>query len=116
MTTYMLFVGLISLEETFTYSGYRSLPFGFLLGGAARRAELHVTNGGDGDYGVWGVLDWLFGSRAENNVDGLDDDEDDIFGGEDIDEKITKTIEEYKRRIGEKRGKTRRRANNNARG
>jgi len=108
----MVFVGLISLEEAFTSSGYKSLPMGFLLGGAARRAELHVISGGDGNYGGWGVLDWLSGSTVKNhNNESTEDDDDYALAEEDVDEKIRKVIEEYRKRIGEKRGKTRRRVN-----
>ncbi|KAL1962690.1 hypothetical protein VTN77DRAFT_9234 [Rasamsonia byssochlamydoides] len=119
MTTYMLFVALVSLEETFTYSGYKHLPTGFLLGGIARRVEQHVIGGGGGNYGVWGVLDWLCGSSAttggNNDETGEQDDDEtreEQLAEEDIDEKIRKAIDEYKKRIGEKKGKTRRRVNN----
>jgi hypothetical protein len=112
MTTYMIFVALVSLEETFTHSGYQTLPMGLLLGGVARRTELHVISGGDGNYGAWGVLDWLGGSTVGETV------EEDVRGEleeHDIDEQIRKTIEDSRRKIGEAtRGKTRRRVNNNA--
>ncbi|CRG85004.1 hypothetical protein PISL3812_02160 [Talaromyces islandicus] len=115
MTTYMIFVTLVSLEETFTHSGYASLPMDIFLGGMARRTELHVINGGDGNYGAWGVLDWLGGST----VGGSEAIEDDIQEGVaelDIDEKIRKAVEDAKNHIRESvakegnRGKTRRRA------
>ncbi|KKA16416.1 Sterol desaturase family [Rasamsonia emersonii CBS 393.64] len=125
MTTYMLFVALVSLEETFAYSGYKTLPTGFFLGGVARRAEMHVirNNGGGGGgncyFGVWGVLDWLCGTTAPAVEDHEQQEEEDQLAEEDIDEKmIRKAIEEYRRLLREKKGngnKTRRRRVNNNR-
>lgn len=115
MTTYMIFVTLVSLEETFTHSGYASLPMDIFLGGMARRTELHVISGGDGNYGAWGVLDWLGGST----VGGSETIEDDIQEGIaelDIDDKIRKAVEDARAHIRDSvakegnRGKTKRRA------
>lgn len=112
MITYMVFVALVSLEETFTHSGYQSLPMGILLGGVARRTELHVISGGDGNYGAWGILDWLGGSTVGETVE---DDIRDAADEHDVDEKIQEAIEDSRRKIGRlTRGKTRRRVNNSA--
>lgn len=115
MTTYMIFVALVSLEETFTHSGYASLPMNLFLGGMARRTELHVIGGGVGNYGAWGVLDWLGGSTADGS-ETIEDDVQEGISELDIDEKINKTIENATSHIRESlakernRGKTRRRA------
>ncbi|KAH8697362.1 sterol desaturase family [Talaromyces proteolyticus] len=119
MTTYMIFLALVSLEETFTHSGYSALPMGILLGGMARRTELHVISGGDGNYGAWGILDWVGGSTVGGS-DSIEDDVREEIAALDIDEKIRKAVEDAKRHIGDSvtkeanKGKTRRRVNNNA--
>ncbi|KAJ9661934.1 hypothetical protein H2198_001686 [Neophaeococcomyces mojaviensis] len=56
---FMLYLALISLEETFTHSGYARLPTNFLLGGIANRNELHCLTKGRGNFGTWGLCDWL---------------------------------------------------------
>lgn len=85
---------------------------GILLGGVARRTELHVISDGDGNYGAWGILDWLGGSTVGETV------EEDIreeLDQHDVDEKIRKMVEDSRQKIsGATRGKTRRRVNNNA--
>lgn len=123
MTTYMLFVALVSLEETFASSGYKTLPTGFFLGGVARRAEMHVIRSGNCYYGVWGILDWLCGTTAPAVVEPVEDreqgeEDEGQLTEEDIDEKmIRKAIEEYRRLIREKKSNgtkiRRRRVNNN---
>ncbi|KAF3389863.1 Alcohol oxidase [Talaromyces pinophilus] len=99
MTTYMIFLALVSLEGTFTHSGYSALPMGILLGGMARRTELQVISGGDGNYGAWGILD----GGGDSTVGGSDSIEDDMR--EDIVEldidKIRRAVEDAKSRIGD---------------
>jgi hypothetical protein len=116
MLTYMIYLLLLSLEEVFSHSGYRSVPTGFLLGGVSRRADLHVTTGGAGNFGTWGVSDWLCGTTVGESV------EDDIrqeLQEHDVDDKIRKAISDTKRKVlearengrNESRAKTRRRVN-----
>lgn len=116
MLTYMIYLLLLSLEEAFSHSGYRSVPTGFLLGGVSRRADLHVASGGEGNFGTWGVSDWLCGTTAGETV------EDDIrqeLEDHDVDDKIQKAIADTKRKVlearennkSESRAKTRRRVN-----
>lgn len=62
MLTYLLYLSLVSLEETFAFSGYTTLPTSFLLGGIARRTDEHLLSGGDGNYGPSGVVDWCCGT------------------------------------------------------
>lgn len=61
LLVYFLFLGLVTLEETLTMSGYTIVP-GIVMGGIARRNAAHYGGGGDGGYGAWGVLDWGCGS------------------------------------------------------
>jgi hypothetical protein len=49
------------LEETLTSSGYSTIP-GIILGGIARRQDLHSESSGGGNYAPWGILDWIHGT------------------------------------------------------
>jgi sterol desaturase/sphingolipid hydroxylase (fatty acid hydroxylase superfamily) len=71
LTTYILYLILTSLEETFAYSGYSTVPTNFILGGIARRTDTHVVCGGDGNFGPWGLVDWFMGTSVGADV--LDD-------------------------------------------
>ena len=70
--TYMAFNALISLEETFVYSGYQVLPSNILLTGMARRQETHIFSGGRGNYAPYGLLDF-FQSTGLGEEDVFDD-------------------------------------------
>ena len=48
-------------------SGYKIIP-GILLGGIARRQDLHSECRGKGNYAPWGILDWLHGTSVGPNV------------------------------------------------
>lgn len=67
LLTHLLFLSIVTLEETITYSGYTSVP-GILLGGIARRQDLHMQSGGRGNYAPWGFLDWLHGTSIGKDV------------------------------------------------
>ena len=54
----MVYLSIVSLEETFVYSGYNILPSGFILGGIARRTDIHFLTEGKGNYSN-GILDWV---------------------------------------------------------
>lgn len=71
LLTYILYLSFISLEETFAYSGYSTVPTNFILGGIARRTDTHVLCGGDGNFGPWGLIDWVMSSSVGADV--LDD-------------------------------------------
>jgi hypothetical protein len=62
LLTYLLLLSIVTLEETIALSGYDTLP-GIMLGGIARRQDLHSEGLGRGNYAPWGVLDWLHGSN-----------------------------------------------------
>ncbi len=68
LLTYMIYTALISIEETFAYSGYSTVPTNFILGGIARRTDNHVMCGGEGNYGPWGLLDWIMGTSVGSDV------------------------------------------------
>ena len=62
LLTYHLYLAIVSLEETFAYSGYNVLPSGLILGGIARRQERHLMNNGEVNFGCFGVLDFALGT------------------------------------------------------
>ncbi|MCJ1318681.1 hypothetical protein MMC15_004011 [Xylographa vitiligo] len=70
LLTYQMYLALISLEETFAYSGYNILPSGFILGGIARRQERHLMGGGMGNYSCWGLADLCMGTSVGSDVVG----------------------------------------------
>lgn len=59
MLTYLLYLMMVSIEETFAYSGYTVMPTSFFLGGIARRTDMHLLTDGEGNFGSWGIMDWL---------------------------------------------------------
>ncbi|KAK4946389.1 hypothetical protein LTR10_014587 [Elasticomyces elasticus] len=68
LLTYVLYLALVSLEETFAYSGYSTVPTNFILGGIARRTDTHVLCDGKGNYGPWGLIDWVMGTSVGADV------------------------------------------------
>ncbi|KXG46893.1 Fatty acid hydroxylase [Penicillium griseofulvum] len=78
MLTYLLYLLLISIEETFAYSGYTVMPTNFFLGGIARRMDMHSLMGARGNFGPWGIMDWIFGTAIrDSSSDGPSSDESD---------------------------------------
>ena len=65
-----MYLTLVSLEETFAYSGYSTVPTNFILGGIARRTDDHVLCGGEGNYGCWGLLDDVVNEADRQDVVG----------------------------------------------
>ncbi|KAJ5827144.1 hypothetical protein N7447_003907 [Penicillium robsamsonii] len=77
MLTYLLYLLFISLEETFAYSGYTVMPTKLFLGGIARRTDMHLLMGARGNFGPWGIMDWIFGTvLRDSSSDGNSSDED----------------------------------------
>ena len=68
LLTYHLYLAIVSLEETFAYSGYNVLPSGLVLGGIARRQERHLMGGGEGNFGSLGAMDFLLGTSLGQDV------------------------------------------------
>lgn len=106
MLTYLLYLTIISIEETFAFSGYTVMPTSFFLGGIARRTDTHLVNSAQGNFGPWGILDWICGSAVGDTI--VDDMEAEMEERE-IDEKVKEAIEVSKRRIKEGEQKRRRR-------
>ncbi|PYH44396.1 sterol desaturase family protein, partial [Aspergillus saccharolyticus JOP 1030-1] len=69
MLSYIVYLGLVSLEETFAYSGYSPMPTGFFIGGMARNTEAHLHSAGKGNFGPWGVLDWMLSTNVEEEFE-----------------------------------------------
>lgn len=92
LLVYFLFVGLVTLEETLTMSGYTVVP-GIIMGGIAKRNANHYGAGhrgpSSGNYGAWGVLDWGCGTA---------------MGGRDIQDDVRDEAEKHQiRERGEKK-------------
>ena len=78
--TWHLFIALCSLEELFVFSGYAVLPSSIVLVGMARRMDEHfavVSEGKDaGNFGRFGILDFVCGTVCQGEGDAMDDMED----------------------------------------
>lgn len=72
LLTYQVYLILVSVEETFAHSGYNVLPTAFILGGIARRRERHLMGDGDGNFGCFGMADFLMGTSLGDD-DLMDD-------------------------------------------
>lgn len=62
LLTYLLFLTIVSLEETFAYSGYAKVPTNFIFGGIGRRTDAHLIYDGEGNFGRIGLIDWVMGT------------------------------------------------------
>lgn len=67
LLTYFLFTVLTTIEEMLSMSGYSVVP-GIIMGGVARRTATHYASGGRGNYGAWGLLDWVNGTSVGKDV------------------------------------------------
>lgn len=67
LLTYFLFVLLTTIEEMLSMSGYNVVP-GIMIGGITRRTATHYASGGRGNYGAWGLLDWIHGTSVGRDV------------------------------------------------
>jgi len=67
LLTYLLLLASVSLEETLTLSGYSNIP-GIMLGGFARRQDLHSESRGRGNFAPWGLMDWIHGTSIGGDV------------------------------------------------
>jgi hypothetical protein len=70
LLTYLVLLSVVSLEENLTLSGYDNIP-GIMLGGFARRQDLHSQTRGRGNFAPWGLMDWIHGTSLGADV--LDD-------------------------------------------
>lgn len=60
--TYLLFLALTTIEETMAMSGYSVVP-GLYMRGVVRRTALHFASAGRVNYGHYGLLDHVHGTR-----------------------------------------------------
>ncbi|KAI1351461.1 sterol desaturase family [Xylaria sp. FL0043] len=67
LLTYFLFTLLTTIEETMSMSGYSVVP-GIVMGGITRRTAIHYASGGGGNFGAWGLLDWVHGTSVGKDV------------------------------------------------
>ncbi|KAI5868274.1 hypothetical protein GGS23DRAFT_20242 [Durotheca rogersii] len=67
LLTYFLFTILTTLEEMLSMSSYSIVP-GIVMGGITRRTAAHYASGGRGNYGAWGLLDWISGTNVGKNA------------------------------------------------
>ncbi|KAG9238712.1 hypothetical protein BJ875DRAFT_13463 [Amylocarpus encephaloides] len=67
LLTYLMTLSIITMEETLTLSGYSVVP-GIMLGGIARRQDLHSEARGKGNFAPLGILDWIHGTSIGGDV------------------------------------------------
>lgn len=67
LLTYILYLSIVSLEESYAYSGYSTVPT-YILGGIARRTDDHATEKGKGNYGCFGLVDWVMGTSIGEDL------------------------------------------------
>ncbi|RYP12331.1 hypothetical protein DL765_007377 [Monosporascus sp. GIB2] len=67
LLTYFVFTVLTTVEEMLSMSGYSIVP-GIIMGGISRRTAAHYASGGKGNYGAWGLLDWIHGTSVGKDV------------------------------------------------
>jgi hypothetical protein len=67
LLTFFVFTLLTTIEETMSMSGYSIIP-GIIMGGITRRTATHYASGGRGNYGAWGLLDWINGTSVGKDV------------------------------------------------
>lgn len=68
LITYYVYLAIVSVEETFAYSGYNVLPSALILGGIARRQEQHLLGDGRGNYGCFGLADLVVGTSLDDEL------------------------------------------------
>jgi sterol desaturase/sphingolipid hydroxylase (fatty acid hydroxylase superfamily) len=76
MLTYLCYLVFVSIQETFVYSGYTVMPTSFFLSGIARRTEMHLFTDGEGNFGAWGIMDWILKTNVGDSDDAADDERD----------------------------------------
>jgi sterol desaturase/sphingolipid hydroxylase (fatty acid hydroxylase superfamily) len=106
LLTYIFYLILTSIEETFAYSGYSSMPTNFILGGMARRTDNHVLCGGEGNFGPWGLCDWILGTSVGAD---LIDDVVNEADRHDVDGKVERVKGRVRKSAAEKGGAVKRR-------
>ncbi|KAF8423323.1 hypothetical protein EV426DRAFT_603082 [Tirmania nivea] len=63
--TWFIWLVVVSLLEAVRYSGYIDAPTGWVpFGWMVRKLDGHFESGGKKGFGVWGVVDWVEGTRV----------------------------------------------------
>ncbi|KAJ5180623.1 hypothetical protein N7492_003833 [Penicillium capsulatum] len=99
MLTFLLYLAVISVEETFVYSGYTIMPTNFFMSGIARRTDEHLLTNGEGNFGPWGVMDWICGTTIGEST--VEDDLVSELEEHEIDDKVRKALEASKQKVRE---------------
>lgn len=81
------------------------MPTNFFIGGIARRVEHHLLSKESGNFGPWGILDWICGTTVEETIEDESIEDDAI----DLDDMVDRLKEQPKRRIKGAKGRNRRR-------
>ncbi|KAM3073252.1 hypothetical protein ACMFMG_008961 [Clarireedia jacksonii] len=68
LLTHLVVLSIVTLEETLSVSGYSTIP-GIILGGIARRQDMHSASLGAGNFAPWGLLDWIHGTSIGRGVE-----------------------------------------------
>ncbi|KAI9814415.1 MAG: hypothetical protein M1827_003271 [Pycnora praestabilis] len=68
LLTYFLLLIIVSFEETFSFSGYSTLPSALILGRIARKQDIHLMSGGKGNFAPLGLMDWIHGTSIGSDV------------------------------------------------
>jgi len=74
--TWHILLAISSLEDLLVYSGFAVLPSAIMIPGMARRTDAHfesVRSGRIGNFGNLGVMDFVFKTTCESEVDVVDD-------------------------------------------
>jgi len=81
------------------------MPTNFFIGRIARRVEQHVLSKGSGNFGPWGIMDWICGTTVDESI------EDELIEDDamDLDDMADRLKEQSKRRIRGAKGRNRRR-------
>lgn len=105
LLTYFVFIMLASVEETLATSGYSVVP-GIVMGGVARRTSTHhcCKTSSSGNFGAWGVLDWVHGTTVGGDVMADVRDEAEKHGAGDAVEAVRDGIQGAKKGARKRRG------------
>ena len=81
------------------------MPTNFFIGRIARRVEQHVLSKGSGNFGPWGIMDWICGTTVDESIEDESIEDDAI----DLGDMTYRLKEQSKRRIKGANGRKQRR-------
>ena len=99
LLTYLLYLVVVSIEETFAYSGYTIMPTSFFLGRIARHVDMHLITSAQGNFAPWGILDWICGTAVGDSP--VEDDLLDELEDREVESKVKRALEASKRKVRE---------------